>query len=80
MLSWVHLLTLNTHTYAAKNKNVPVYFNDFNKKRLKQELDLILNSEKRKQLFLDYYDLEKKLGGKGASEKTAKLIYKSLQD
>ncbi|MFD1614689.1 lipid-A-disaccharide synthase [Gelatiniphilus marinus] len=53
--------------------------NDFNKKRLKQELELILNSEKRKQLFLDYYDLEKKLGGKGASEKTAKLIYKSLQ-
>ncbi|WP_034041436.1 lipid-A-disaccharide synthase [Wocania ichthyoenteri] len=53
--------------------------NDFNKKRLKKELELILNSEKRKQLFLDYYDLEKKLGGKGASEKTAKLIYKSLQ-
>lgn len=33
---------------------------DFNKNRLKEELDLILNSEKREQLFLDYYDLEKK--------------------
>lgn len=53
--------------------------NDFNKKRLKQELNLILDSKKREQLFLDYYDLEKKLGGKGASEKTAKLIYKSIQ-
>ncbi|MFD1163651.1 MULTISPECIES: lipid-A-disaccharide synthase [Hwangdonia] len=53
--------------------------NDFNKKRLKKELESILSSEKRKQLFLDYYDLEKKLGGKGASEKTAKLIYKSIK-
>lgn len=52
---------------------------DFNKNRLKEELDLILNSEKREQLFLDYYDLEKKLGGKGASEKTAKLIYESIK-
>ena len=53
--------------------------NDFNKKNLKRELDNILNSETRKRLFLDYYDLEKTLGGKGASEKTAGLIYKSLQ-
>lgn len=52
--------------------------NDFNKKRLKQELDNILDSETRKQLFLDYYELEKALGGKGASEKTAKLIYESI--
>lgn len=54
--------------------------NDFNKKRLKQELTLILSPEKRKQLFLDYYELEKKLGGKGASEKTAKLIFNSLKN
>lgn len=53
--------------------------NDFNKKRLKQELDKILNSETRKRLFLDYYELEKALGGKGASEKTAKLIYESIK-
>ncbi|PWH81620.1 lipid-A-disaccharide synthase [Algibacter marinivivus] len=52
--------------------------NNFNKKRLKQELDNILNPETRKQLFLDYYELEKTLGGKGASEKTAKLIYESI--
>ncbi|WP_298554683.1 lipid-A-disaccharide synthase [uncultured Algibacter sp.] len=52
---------------------------NFNKKRLKQELDNILNPKMRKQLFLDYYELEKALGGKGASEKTAKLIYESVK-
>jgi lipid-A-disaccharide synthase len=53
--------------------------NNFNKKQLKHELDKILNPETRKQLFLDYYELEKTLGGKGASEKTAKLIYESIK-
>ncbi len=52
---------------------------DFNSDRLKKELTHILDEKQRAQLFLDYYDLEKALGGKGASEKTAKLIYKSLQ-
>ena len=52
--------------------------NDFNKRRLKQELELILDSDNREKLFLEYYDLEKKLGGKGASEKTAKLIFNSI--
>ena len=53
--------------------------NNFNKKRLKNELDGILNPETRKKLFLNYYELEKKLGGKGASEKTANLIYDSIK-
>jgi len=52
---------------------------DFNSKRLKEELSLILDPYKRATLFIEYYDLEKKLGGKGASEKTAQLIYESLQ-
>ena len=47
---------------------------DFNSKNLASELQNILNEEKRKQLFLDYYTLEQKLGGAGASEKTAALI------
>ena len=51
---------------------------DLNTKRLKKELEAILNPEKCEQLFLDYYELEKKLGGKGASENTAKLIYKAI--
>ena len=48
--------------------------NDFNTKRLKKELHLILDDYERTKFFINYYDLEKKLGGKGASEKVAKLI------
>jgi len=51
---------------------------DFNEKRLEQELTKILDEKHREQLFLDYFDLEKKLGGKGASEKTAELITKEF--
>jgi lipid-A-disaccharide synthase len=47
---------------------------DFNTKTLKKELSLILDETNRQNLFLDYYDLEKKLGGAGASDKTAQLI------
>jgi len=50
---------------------------DFNPKKLEKELTKIIESEHREQLFLDYYELEKKLGGKGASDKAAELIYKS---
>ena len=53
--------------------------NEFNTKRLKSELHKILNEANRTKLFEDYYDLEKKLGGKGASEKAAKLICKAIQ-
>ncbi|MDC9721277.1 MAG: lipid-A-disaccharide synthase [Urechidicola sp.] len=48
--------------------------NDFNEKRLKQELLKILDDQYRQEMFGDYYDLEQKLGGAGASENTAKLI------
>jgi lipid-A-disaccharide synthase len=51
---------------------------DLNKKRLKAELTAILDTKKREQLFLDYYELEQKLGGKGASKNTAKLIYNAI--
>jgi len=51
---------------------------EFNPKRLKDELNLILDGYERVKFFLNYYDLEKKLGGKGASEKTAELIFKSI--
>ena len=53
--------------------------NDLNKTRLKNELDKILDAYERAKLFLDYYDLEIKLGGKGASDKAAGLIYDSLK-
>ncbi|MAO10812.1 MAG: lipid-A-disaccharide synthase [Flavobacteriaceae bacterium] len=47
---------------------------DFNTKRVNEELTQILDEYNRAVLFLDYYDLEKELGGKGASDKTAQLI------
>lgn len=53
--------------------------NDFNTKNLKRELDIILDPDERTKIFINYYELEKKLGGKGASEKTAKLIFKALK-
>lgn len=52
---------------------------DFNTKRLKQELSIIIDDYKRAVMFLDYYDLEKELGGKGASDKTANLIVEAIK-
>lgn len=54
--------------------------NTFNKKRLKTELNRLLNENERSKFFLDYYDLEKKLGGKGASANTAKLIFEAIKE
>ncbi|APZ44914.1 lipid-A-disaccharide synthase [Polaribacter reichenbachii] len=53
--------------------------NNFTKTKLKKELSKILDQEHREKLFLDYFELEKKLGGKGASTKTAKLIIENLK-
>lgn len=53
---------------------------DFNSNRLKKELDRILDSYERTKFFMSYYELEKKLGGKGASAKTAKLIYEAINE
>lgn len=53
--------------------------NELNSKNIKNELDKILSESDRKQMFLDYYDLEQKLGGAGASQKTAKLIFEKIQ-
>ncbi len=52
---------------------------DFTSENLKKEFDIISNTEHRTSLFLNYYDLEQKLGSTGASKKTADLITKSLQ-
>jgi len=50
---------------------------DCNENRLEIELNRILNDGTRSQMFEDYYDLEQKLGGMGASEKVASLIIKN---
>jgi len=51
---------------------------DFNAQNLKKELTKILDTFERTKFFISYYELEKALGGKGASNKVAKLIYESL--
>ncbi|MGA8853744.1 MAG: lipid-A-disaccharide synthase [Christiangramia sp.] len=52
--------------------------NEFNSKNLKKELQKILNEDNRKRIFEDYFELERKLGGNGASRKAAKLIYDTV--
>lgn len=46
---------------------------------IKRELDLILNSPKRDKILQDYEKLYHKLGGIGASERTANLIVEDLK-
>ncbi|QQX75454.1 MULTISPECIES: lipid-A-disaccharide synthase [Aequorivita] len=52
---------------------------EFNTIKLKEELTKILDPYKRATMFLDYYELEKALGGRGASETTARLIYTAVK-
>ncbi|MGB0974146.1 MAG: lipid-A-disaccharide synthase [Flavobacteriaceae bacterium] len=47
---------------------------EFNSEQLSVELKKILAPSYRAQMFTDYYALEQKLGGSGASETTAELI------
>ncbi len=51
---------------------------DFTTESLTEALQTILDEYHRATLFLDYYDLEKALGGKGASAHTARLIYEKV--
>ena len=52
---------------------------DFNKKALKAALTKILEASSREKMFLNYFELEKQLGGKGASLKVAKQIVSDLK-
>ena len=47
-------------------------------KNIKIELQKLLESNYRKQVLENYNELEKQLGGSGASEKTAKLIVRNI--
>ncbi|QLG45801.1 lipid-A-disaccharide synthase [Costertonia aggregata] len=53
--------------------------NELNTKNLKTELLKIVDGPHRQTMLKAYEELEKKLGGKGASKTAATLIYKSLQ-
>ena len=52
---------------------------DFNTKNLKKELTKLLATDHRAQLLQKYDSLESKLGGTGASKKTAQLIVADLK-
>ena len=51
---------------------------DCNAKKIKAELSKILEEDYRKKLIEKYDQLEKKLGGEGASSKVAKLIVRQI--
>ncbi|WP_421976236.1 lipid-A-disaccharide synthase [Roseivirga seohaensis] len=51
---------------------------DLNEKRTVKELNLILEGEKRSQMLKDYDELEIKMGGTGASARTAELMWKDI--
>jgi lipid-A-disaccharide synthase len=51
---------------------------DCTTERIKEELTKILEGECRTKLLAQYDQLEQKLGGVGASQKTAQLIVKDL--
>jgi lipid-A-disaccharide synthase len=48
-------------------------------KNIKTELQKLLEPNYRKQVLENYNELEKQLGGSGASEKTAKLIVQNIR-
>lgn len=52
---------------------------DCNTKRIKEELQKLLEPDYREKLLKNYDILEEKLGGTGASKKTAKLIVENLK-
>ena len=53
--------------------------NKFNAENLKNELKIILNGDKAEALQLGYAELKEKLGGSGASKKTAELILENIE-
>lgn len=53
--------------------------NDCNTKRIREELHKILEAGNRARMLVKYDELEQKLGGTGASRKTAKLITQALK-
>ena len=52
---------------------------DFNKQNLKVALINILEISNREDMFLNYFELEKQLGGKGASKNVASQIVAALK-
>lgn len=54
--------------------------NELNEVNLKEELDKLLTESSRKKMLSDYDDLKLRLGGAGASKKTAELMISYLKN
>ncbi len=53
---------------------------DLNEERMKKELSLLFDKENRERILSDYEEVEKKLGGVGASERVAQLMIDDLRN
>lgn len=74
-LDYISLVNLIMHKEVVKE----LIQDELTKKNLKTELDLLLNEGFRAKQLDAYTELIKKLGGMGASEKTASLIIANTQ-
>ena len=74
-LKFISLVNLILDKEAVKE----LIQDDFNKQNLKAALIHILDDAYREKMFLNYFDLEKKLGGKGASKNVASQIVAALK-
>lgn len=73
-ISYISLVNLIMNKELVKE----LIQNQLTTKNLTKELKRILSSEKRAKIQAEYQELEKKLGGVGASNRTAKEIYSDL--
>jgi lipid-A-disaccharide synthase len=74
-VKYISLVNLILNKEAVKE----LIQNDLTPKKIKLELDLILNSSKRESILECYNNLEEKCGGIGASKITANEMLKTIQ-
>ena len=73
-LNYISLVNLIANKLIVKE----LIQNSCSKKNLIKELNIILEKEERAKIISNYNKLENSLGGRGASNKTAKIIYNYL--
>ncbi len=73
-LNYISLVNLIANKLIVKE----LIQNDCSKKNLIKELNIILEKKERVKIIDNYNKLENSLGGRGASSKTAKIIYTYL--
>ncbi len=74
-LKYISLVNLILNREAVKE----LIQDDCNYKKLVENLELLMKKNTLDKIRMDYRDLKKQLGGPGASEKTADLIFKAIQ-